>query len=91
MSEDSLIEQIKTLENWTLTEDGSAIEQAFTFKTFRAAFAFMTGVALCAEKANHHPDWRNSYSRVWITLTSHDVGGLTERDVALAKQIDALI
>ena len=67
-----------------------AITQEFKFKDFTAAWRFMTQVAALAERMDHHPDWSNAYNRVTITLTSHDAGGLTERDVALAKAIDAV-
>jgi 4a-hydroxytetrahydrobiopterin dehydratase len=62
----------------------------FRFRDFVAAFGFMTRVALAAERANHHPEWLNVYDRVEITLTTHDAGGLTGLDLALAEQVDAL-
>lgn len=65
--------------------------KTFTFKHFRAAFAFMTECALLAEKANHHPDWSNSYRTVTINLTSHDVNALSQRDFMLAKQIETIV
>ena len=58
------------------------------FRDFRQAFAFMTEVALLAEKADHHPEWSNVYNTVRITLTTHDAGGITAKDIALARQID---
>lgn len=61
------------------------------FRDFRQAFAFMTEVALLAEKADHHPEWSNIYNKVHITLTTHDAGGVTSKDVALALQIDAVL
>ena len=70
-------------------EDG-AIRRTFEFKDFSRAWAFMSRVALLAEKQDHHPDWSNSYNKVEIGLSSHDAGGLTARDVAMAKAIDAL-
>jgi 4a-hydroxytetrahydrobiopterin dehydratase len=73
---------------WTLADN--ALRRSFRFADFSAAFAFMTRVALLAEKANHHPDWSNSWNRVEISLTSHDAGGVTERDHALATAINAL-
>ena len=76
---------------WQASEDGRAIRRSFAFPDFSAAFAFMTRVALLAEKADHHPDWSNSYGKVEISLSSHDVGGLTKRDARLAKAIDALV
>jgi 4a-hydroxytetrahydrobiopterin dehydratase len=79
------------LSEWTWDEsDGGAISRSFRFRDFGEAFAFMTRVALAAEKADHHPDWSNSWNRVDIRLTTHSEGGLTERDVALARIIDAI-
>jgi 4a-hydroxytetrahydrobiopterin dehydratase len=77
------------LAGWSLRADGLAIERTFTFADFVSAFGFMTRVALLAEKADHHPEWFNVYNRVAITLTTHDAGGLSQRDAALAKAIDA--
>jgi 4a-hydroxytetrahydrobiopterin dehydratase len=79
-----------TLPDWALVEGRDAIRRVFKFADFSAAFGFMTRVALTAEKANHHPDWSNSYDTVTVELTSHDVGGLSSRDLRLAKAIDAL-
>lgn len=78
------------LPGWSLAREGKAIERKFQFADFGEAFAFMTRVALLAEKADHHPEWFNVYNRVEITLTTHDAGGLSERDVKMAKAIDAL-
>ncbi|MCB2050614.1 MAG: 4a-hydroxytetrahydrobiopterin dehydratase [Novosphingobium sp.] len=78
------------LPGWTLAQDGLAIERTYTFADFSAAFAFMTRVALLAEQQDHHPEWSNVYNRVEITLTTHDAGGLSVRDVEMAKAIDAL-
>ena len=75
---------------WREAEGRDAIERSFRFADFSAAFAFMTRVALLAERMDHHPDWSNAYGRVTIALTSHDAGGVTERDVAMARAIDAL-
>ena len=72
---------------WTLRDGG--IERSFRFADFDAAWAFMTRVAALAREADHHPDWRNRHGRVDIRLTSHDAGGLTGRDAALARAIDA--
>ena len=79
---------LQELSGWVLKE--SFIEKLFLFKNFDEAFVFMTEVALYAKKADHHPDWSNSYNKVHIKLKSHDVGGITERDIALAKIIEAL-
>jgi 4a-hydroxytetrahydrobiopterin dehydratase len=79
---------LKTLPGkWGLAKDGKSIHQSFKFKTFAEAWSFMTHVALLAEKADHHPDWSNSYNKVEISLSTHDAGGVTKRDIALAQAI----
>ena len=78
------------LSGWSLRGDGLAIERSFRFADFSEAFGFMARVALAAEKADHHPEWFNVWNRVEITLTTHDAGGLSARDVALAEAIDAM-
>ena len=77
------------LPDWALREDGKAIARTFKFGDFNAAFGFMTRVALYADKHDHHPEWSNVYNKVEVRLTTHDAGGLTQRDVALATAIDA--
>ena len=77
------------LDGWQLNDSG-AMEKSFKFKDFSHAFAFMTRVALVAEKAGHHPDWSNSYNRVVIALKTHDKASLTQKAVGLATAIDAL-
>lgn len=67
------------------------LHRELRFGSFSAAFGFLARVALVAEKLNHHPDWSNSWDRVTIDLVSHDAGGLTDRDRALAREIDALL
>lgn len=79
-----------TLPHWTAVPGRDAIERKFAFADFSAAFGFMARVALLAEKADHHPEWSNVYNRVTIVLTTHDAGGLSARDVTLAKAIDAI-
>jgi 4a-hydroxytetrahydrobiopterin dehydratase len=79
------------LGGWTWHGERDGIARSFRFKTFSEAFAFMTRVALLAEKADHHPEWTNVWNRVDIFLTTHDAGGLTRRDVDLAKSIDAIL
>jgi 4a-hydroxytetrahydrobiopterin dehydratase len=81
---------LSELTGWTLREDGKAISRTFTFGDFNEAFGFMTRVALYADKADHHPEWFNVYNRVEMTLTTHDAGGLSHRDVALARFIAGL-
>jgi 4a-hydroxytetrahydrobiopterin dehydratase len=77
-----------TLPDWTL--EGEHLKRSLRFADFVDAFGFMARVALLAEKADHHPEWSNVYNRVEIALTTHDAGGLSERDVALARAIDGL-
>ena len=78
------------LPGWTMVEGRDAIHRSFKFADFSAAWAFMARVALLAEKQDHHPEWENVYSKVSITLTTHDVNGLSDRDLKLAKSINAL-
>jgi 4a-hydroxytetrahydrobiopterin dehydratase len=82
-------EALAGLPGWRLQAGRGAIEKSFTFGDFNAAFAFMTRIALRAEAMNHHPEWFNVYNRVDIVLSSHDVNGLSERDIALAEFIEA--
>jgi len=77
-------------EGWSLTEDGKALERTYRFKDFSEAFAFLTRVAMHAEKVDHHPEFTSVWNRVDFRLTTHDAGGVTERDVKLAKAIDDL-
>ncbi len=76
------------LTNWKLVEGRSAISKRFKFKNFNGAFGFMTKAALVAEKMNHHPEWSNVYGSVDVRLSTHDAGGITERDIKLAKAMD---
>jgi 4a-hydroxytetrahydrobiopterin dehydratase len=76
------------LPGWSEVEGRDAIRRSFTFKDFNAAFGFMSRVALAAERMDHHPEWFNVWNRVEITLSTHDAGGLSERDVKLARAID---
>lgn len=75
---------------WTRSSDGKALERTYRFKDFAEAFAFLTRVASHAEKADHHPEFTSVWNRVDFRLTSHDAGGVTERDEALAAAIDRL-
>ena len=79
-----------TPDGWTLEHGGKALVRTFKFKDCSEAFGFLTRVALYAEKADHHPEFTNVWNRVDFRLTSHDAGGVTERDVALAEAINAL-
>ncbi len=75
---------------WTTVEGRDAIHKTYTFANFVEAFGFMSRAALWAEKLNHHPEWSNVYKTVEVTLTTHDVGGLSELDAKLAAKMDAL-
>ena len=81
-------ERMKNTPEWSL--DGGQLYRRFEFEDFVGAFGFMSSVALAAERLNHHPDWSNSYQTVEIRLSSHDVGGLSERDFRLARRIDEI-
>ena len=91
LTEAERAEALAALPEWTLRGDGLAIEREFKLRNFSEAWAFMSRVALIAERHDHHPEWSNVYNRVAITLTTHDAGGLSERDVRMARAIDALL
>jgi len=78
------------LPGWTMVDGRDAIARTFKFKDFNAAFGFMTRAALVAEQMNHHPEWFNVWNRVDVTLSTHDAGGLTERDLKLAEAMDRI-
>ena len=90
MTADAVAGELARLDGWSMADDGRAIARSFRFRDFSQAFAFMTRVALLAEKQDHHPDWCNVWNRVDIRLTSHDAGGVTGRDIALAQAISAI-
>lgn len=77
-------------DGWTLSEDGKALLRSYRFKDFSEAFAFLTRVALHAEKIDHHPEFTNVWNRVDFRLTTHDTGGVTGRDIEFARAIDRL-
>jgi 4a-hydroxytetrahydrobiopterin dehydratase len=81
---------LAALEGWTEVAGRDAMTKSFKFADFNQAWGFMTRVALAAEKADHHPEWFNVYNKVDITLSTHDAGGLSDKDVALAKVIDSV-
>ena len=78
------------LSGWSEVKGRDAITKTFVFADFNEAFGFMTRAALVAEKLNHHPEWLNVYKTVEVTLSTHDAGGLTERDVTLAEAMDKM-
>ena len=91
LSDDERADALDGLPDWDYDEARAAISRSFTFPDFSAAFAFMTRVALLAEKHDHHPEWTNVWNRVDILLTTHDAGGLSGRDVAMAEAIEGLV
>jgi 4a-hydroxytetrahydrobiopterin dehydratase len=91
LNETERAEALDGLPDWDYDEARDAIARTITFADFSEAFAFMTRVALAAEKADHHPEWSNVWNRVEILLTTHDAGGLSHRDIAMAEAIDAML
>jgi 4a-hydroxytetrahydrobiopterin dehydratase len=79
------------LDGWTAVDGRDAIHRSLRFGDFTEAFAFMTRVALAAERMNHHPEWSNVWNRVEITLATHDAGGVTQKDIDLAGLIDQAV
>jgi len=89
LSEDEITTKLENLENgWSL--ENEFIKRDFVFEDFVSAFGFMTSVAIVAEKADHHPNWENVYNKVKISLSTHEAGGITEKDFALASKIDVV-
>lgn len=89
LADRELAERMQGMKGWSVRE--GRLHRELEFPTFAAAFAFMSEVALEAQALDHHPDWCNSYTRVTIDLSSHDVQGISERDFRLAARIDALL
>ncbi|KAL7013842.1 hypothetical protein ACKWTF_015611 [Chironomus riparius] len=81
----SLLQPLLNSNGWSMVEGRDAIYREFLFKNFNEAFGFMTRVALLADKMDHHPEWFNVYNKVQVTMSTHDCGGLSERDVKLAN------
>ncbi|MEE4161439.1 MAG: 4a-hydroxytetrahydrobiopterin dehydratase [Woeseiaceae bacterium] len=82
---------LATVPGWALSDDGKSVSAGLEFANFADAWGFMSEIAIEAEKLDHHPEWSNVYNRVSITLTTHDAGGLTARDQALADKIAAAL
>ena len=78
-------------DGWAIEDGGKALVRSFAFKDFSEAFGFLTRIALHAEKVDHHPEFTSRWNRIDFRLTSHDAGGVTERDLALAEAIDRLV
>ena len=90
LSPDARTTALTRLKGWSEMTGRDAITKTFTFRDFNEAVGFMARVALIAEKMDHHPEWSNVYKTVAVTLSTHDAGGLTERDIALAEAMDKL-
>jgi 4a-hydroxytetrahydrobiopterin dehydratase len=90
LSADARRVALAKLEGWSEVAGRDAITRTFVFKDFNEAFGFMTRAALVAEKNDHHPEWRNVYKTVEVVLSTHDAGGVTERDVALAEAMNRI-
>lgn len=90
LSKDEAQSALGELEGWEFDCDGDAIRKVFKFTDFSEAWGFMARVALIAERSDHHPEWFNVYNKVDITLTTHDAGGLSQRDVEMANAIEGL-
>lgn len=91
LSEEARAAALAEFSQWTHDPARDSLSRAFAFADFNEAFGFMARVALIAEKMDHHPEWSNVYNRVEILLTTHDADGLSERDVKMARAIDALV
>lgn len=91
MSRDDVGKALAELTGWQLLEDRDAIVKTFRFKSFNAAFGFMSRAALLAEKMDHHPEWFNVYNRVDVTLTTHDASGVTELDLRMARAMERYV
>jgi 4a-hydroxytetrahydrobiopterin dehydratase len=91
LTDDQRAALLPTLPEWQMDDARDGIVREFRFANFVEAFGFMSSVALLAERADHHPEWSNVYNRVTILLTTHDAGGLSERDIKLAREIDGLV
>ncbi len=89
LSEKEINEKLESLEGWSYVDN--SIQTSFEFENFKEAFTLMTRIAFEAEAQQHHPDWNNVYNQLEITLSTHDAGGVTEKDFKLAKAIEAIV
>jgi len=90
LTETERAQALAGLPGWAAVDGRDAIHKEYTFNDFSEAFGFMARVALAAEKMDHHPEWANVYRTVSVTLTSHDAGGLTAKDVSLAQAMESI-
>lgn len=91
LTEEERAAALDELGEWDYDDGRDALVRQFVFADFVEAFGFMTRVAIIAEKADHHPEWSNVYNRVDVLLTTHDAGGLSTRDIDMARVMDALV
>lgn len=91
LTETERAQALTALPKWSPVDGRDAIHRVFTFADFSEAFGFMARVALVAEKMDHHPEWSNVYRTVAVTLSTHDAGGLTQRDIDLARAMETLV
>lgn len=89
LSDTEIDQKLESLDGWTYT--GTAIQTSFEFENFKEAFTLMTRIAFEAEALQHHPEWSNIYNQLEIILSTHDAGGVTEKDFQLAKAIEAIV
>lgn len=89
LSEQEINEKLESLEGWTYTDN--SLHTSFEFENFKEAFTLMTRIAFEAEAQDHHPDWTNVYNQLEISLSTHDAGGVTEKDFKLAKAIEGIV
>nr|WP_292966432.1 4a-hydroxytetrahydrobiopterin dehydratase [Muricauda sp. UBA7809] len=89
LSSDEIKKALKNLPGWSIEDD--MIVKSFTFKDFKETFSAMTHIAFECEKQNHHPNWENVYNSLTIKLNTHDVGGITQKDIDLAKSIEDIV
>ncbi|MEP6260556.1 MAG: 4a-hydroxytetrahydrobiopterin dehydratase [Gillisia sp.] len=89
LSDQEIEQNLESLDGWDFTEDG--IQTSFEFENFKEAFTLMTRIAFEAEAMNHHPSWTNVYNTLEITLSTHDAGGVTEKDFKLARAIEEIV
>lgn len=88
LSSQEIEAKLQSLVGWTYSAQKKCLAKEFSFKDFVQTFSFMTQVALYSEKTNHHPEWKNVYNKLWIELSTHDAGGVTEKDMELAAFIN---
>ena len=91
LDDEAVDKMLIDLEGWRRAEGRSAIQKSFVFKNFAMAWHFMCRIAKHAEEVDHHPEWSNVYNKVDITLTTHDAGGVSQRDIDMAREIESYV